>query len=644
MILAHLTVVVSSMIGWQDIKVQASRGDRAHASLQRSLSELDRASERTLETLRRYNLERRYAKDIDGALAALEKLARNHPDPDVVYALAELFWVEGQRLDRRRRAGAIDKYVDAVAYAYDFLFDPDLAAGRQPADPRFILACHLYNGGLDRLIRAAQSGGQIMPEGTITLKVHGGKQVLRVALMDSAWKASDVDQIVLASDYEVSGVVAQSRLHGLGVPLIGIHKPAEPGKGSERFYPPEMAFPLTAFLRPNSRLRETEGNIGEPRECTLELVDPIRVRKVGTPRAELPVEADFTTPLGYMWSRTDLNRFRWTGLFRPGKEPERANLMLLRPYEPGKIPVVMVHGLISSPLAWIPMINDLLRDPVIHDRYQFMLYMYPTGVSIPIAAAGLRETLAQSKQMYNPDGRDPAFDRMVLLGHSMGGILGHAMAIESGEKFWQLNTDRSFQTIVGEADVLAQLNRYLYFQPLPFVKRVVFLATPHRGSDFSRNMIGRVGSGLISDPDQITELLSKLVRANPDAFGRSFQRMPTSIESLNTDHKLLLALLAMKPNPDVRFHSVIGSKEPGGVDTTTDGVVPYRSAHIEGPEVESEKVVRSDHGVQKAPEAILEVRRILHKHLELSPSLATPIASPNQAPRQAALPAVEHPR
>src|SRR5262249_31548842 len=152
----------------------------------------------------------------------------------------------------------------------------------------------------------------------------------------------------------------------------------------------------------------------------------------------LPMEIDLTTPLAYMWSHTDLDRYRWAGLMRPEKNLERANLLLIRPYEPKKIPVVMVHGLISSPLAWIPMLNQLLRAPVLQDKYQFFLYMYPTGVPLPIAAAGLRDSLTEARRLYDPDGRNPAFNRMVLLGHSMGGLLSHMMSVESGDEFWRL--------------------------------------------------------------------------------------------------------------------------------------------------------------------------------------------------------------
>jgi pimeloyl-ACP methyl ester carboxylesterase len=646
MILAHLTVVVSSVLGWSDvISVQPSRADRIHTSFQRSLAGLDRPSERTLETLRRYDVEKWYKKNVDYALGTLENLAHSSPNPEIVYALAELSWIEGRRLDRWRKAAAIDHYLDAVAYAYDFLFDSDLAAGRNASDPRFRLACDLYNGGLERLIRAAQSNGQIMPEGTTKLKVHGKEQILRVALEKSPWSSDDVDQVILAAEFEVTGLNTRTYQYGLGVPLIGVHKPEHPGDGVELFYPPEMAFPLTAFLIPNSRLRDQANKGAATRECTLHLVDPLKVNEVPTPPVKMPVEADFTTPLAYMWSRTDLNRYRWYGLVRPGQALGRANLMLLRPYEPGKIPVVMVHGLVSSPLTWIPMINELLNDPAIKQRYQFFLYMYPTGVPIPIAMAGLRDSLMRAQQMYDHDGNDPAFNQMVLLGHSMGGLLGHAMAVDSGDKFWLLNSDRAFDRILGPPDVLAELQRYLFFKPLPFVKRVVYLATPHRGSDLSRNMIGRVSTKLISDPGPISNLLAQLMKSNPDAFDRrQFRRMPTSIETLDTDSDVLMALLAMQPNPAVAFHSIIGVYNPGPVASSTDTVVPYRSSHIDG--VESELRVRSDHGVHKAPDAINEVKRILEKHVGVQPgALATqpPQAAPSQgvapvSPAQATIP------
>ena len=628
MILASLAIVAATAAGWSDINVQPARSARPHANYG-LLASLDRPSDRTMETLKRYDLARTYRHNVDLTLASLKKLARQTPNSELVFALAELSWIEARRLDRWRKANAIDRYLDAVSYASDFLFDPQLADPQRIADPRFQLARDLYNGGLEHLIRAAQSNGRIEPDATIKIQVHGREHVLRIALKDSPWTAGDVDKIILCSDLEVTGLSKSRDQYGLGVPLIGVRMTEQTGKGDDRFYPPEMAFPLTAFLVPNSRLHDANADPDAPRECSLMLIDPVRTRSVGPAATAMPVESDLTTPLAYMWSKTDLNRYRWTGLLRPGEALGRANLILIRPFEPKKIPVVMVHGLISSPLAWIPMLDELLRDPVIQQRYQFMLYMYPTGVPVPIAAAGLRESLREAERMYDPDGRDPEFEKMVLIGHSMGGLLSHAMAVDSGDQFWRINSDRRFEEINGPPETLATLKRFMFFKPLPFVRRVVFLATPHRGSEFSRGVVGRVGSSLISEPDTITELLSTLLKENPDAFNqRKFRRMPTSIETLETNSEILQNLLAMQPAPGVFFHSVIGSTRPDGVDKTTDGVVPYRSAHIEG--VASELIVRSDHSVQKNPRAILEVRRILWEHIGQAQS---PVAQAPESPQ-----------
>ena len=619
-----MAVLLSGLLGWSDITIQPSRGDHGFSSFQRSVAGIDRPSERTLETLKRYDLERTYRKNVNNALLSLENAAHRNPEAELVYALAELSWVDGLKQDRWRRAQAIDRFLDAVGYAHDYLFDPELAAGRGPSDPRFRLACEIYNAGLERLIRAAQSKDPIDPQGVIKLKVHGHEQVLQVVLRNSPWTPADVHKLILASDFEVSGLATSHNQYGLGVPLIGVRvtdSKTEERSPQERFFPDEMAFPLTAFLVPNSKLRDSSETVDGARKCTLELKDPVRERSVGRLPGAIALEIDLTTPLAYMWSRTDLDRYRWSGLLHPEQALQRANLLMIRPYEPGKIPVVMVHGLISTPLAWIPMLNELMRDPAIQEKYQFMLYMYPTGVPMPIAAASLGDSLSQAKLVFNPDGRDPAFDRMVLLGHSMGGVLSHFMSVSSGDQLWRLNSDRSFDEINGPKNILGELYRLLFFEPLPFVARIVFLATPHRGSDMSRGMVGRVGAGLINDPDYIAKLLYQLIKENPDAFDRRrFRRFPTSIETLEPNSPILMALLAMKPAPGIAYHSIIGSLRPGPKDQTTDGVVPYRSAYLEGvsPLVESEKVVRSDHSVQKDGEAIQEVRRILRVHIGLA--------------------------
>ena len=622
MIVASLSVALA-LISWpSDVTVSPSRGDRP-LSFQRSLSSLDRPSERTQETIKRYALESKYRRDPSAVINTLENQARANPEPDVVYALAELSWVESKRLERRHRAESLERLIDVLSFAYDYLFWSELAHARQPSDPRYRLACDLYNGALDRIIREAiANGAKFESQGEFTLKLKSHDQVFKLTLGESPWNPEDIHQLILASSYEVSGLPTINYQYGLGVPLISIRKSEKKAEGTERFYPPEMGFPLTAFVAPTSRLRQN-GAAKPGQNLTIELIDPLKSRNIGSP--PMPVESDLTTPLAYMWSRSDLTRFRWTGLLRPGPAAGRAGLMMIRPYEPGKIPVVMVHGLASSPLAWVAMVNDLLLDPRIQERFQFMLYMYPTGIPFPIAAAGLRDTLQQAEQTFRlPDGTpDPAYYKMVLLGHSMGGLLSHAMAVDSDQRFWELNSPVPFNQIKGQPKILDELERYMFFKAQPYVERVVFLAVPHRGSDLARGVVGRLSSNLIAPDDHVSELLNNLVRDNPDAFPRRFRKVPTSIETLDPESPYLKGLLAMKPGPRVTFHSIIGYEQPEGKENTTDGVVPYKSSHFEA--AATEVMVQSHHGVQANPYAIQEVHRILLEHVGISLQGAPPL-------------------
>ena len=650
-----LWMAVAASIGFVDLNFQATKSDRAHSALARSLSQFDKPSERTMETLTRQGLNKRYKTDPTRVLASLERTAQGQKDDaDLIYALAELNWLEGRRHDQtklisfdRQRDQVLDRYLDALTYAYDYLFSPALAASRQPSDPRFRLACDIYNAALERLIRTALVKGRVPMGESIELTLRGQKAKVRLAVDEgSPWPRNEIGEMMFASDYELTGVETQTRQYGVGVPMIALRKRPKsddnPAAASlERFLPSEAAFPLTAFMHPKSRLEQPLDKKGDE-EFVVELIDPIRFRQVGSdPKALLPLEFDLTTPLAYMWSKSEqfreADREKIANLIKPGDLSKKSGLTLLRPYEPGKIPVVMVHGLASSPLTWIPMINELLNDPRVRENYQFMLFAYPTGAHVPIAMSSLREALWQARTQFNTEGAAPDFDQMVLLGHSMGGLLCHSLAVSSGDRFWQLHSDRPFKEILGPPEVLTELRQFLFFEPMPSVRRVVYLATPHRGSDLSRGMIGRVSSSLIEDSDHIQKLLSTLIADNPDAFDRKrFRRLPNSIETLSTNNPVLTALMEMKSGPDVTFHSIIGANRPGPPADSTDGVVAYRSSHLDG--LASEKLVRSDHSVQKSPEAIQEVRRVLIEHLvKVRPAAGTPMPAPVLEERAAKL-------
>ena len=162
----------------------------------------------------------------------------------------------------------------------------------------------------------------------------------------------------------------------------------------------------------------------------------------------VPLESDLTTPLAYFLSNPEMNLDTATeGLLEPGRSAEKAcrallkkqpsrpieGLYMVQPYEPGKIPVLMVHGLWSSPMTWMEMFNDLRSQPEIRDHYQFWFYLYPTGQPFWLSAAQLRHDLAKVRDMLDPSHEEPALDQMVLIGHSMGGLVSRLQTLPSGD-------------------------------------------------------------------------------------------------------------------------------------------------------------------------------------------------------------------
>jgi pimeloyl-ACP methyl ester carboxylesterase len=328
----------------------------------------------------------------------------------------------------------------------------------------------------------------------------------------------------------------------------------------------------------------------------------------------VPLEIETTATLAYalaespIWEQ-EITRF-FDNLGVAGQQ--RATLALGEPYRPGKIPVVLVHGTASSVGRWAAMLNGLINDPRIARRYQFWFFTYETGNPIGYSAMLLRDALTKATQRLDPDGQDPELQHMVVIGHSQGGLLTKLLVIHSGSRLY----DASFKRPLDELDVSEEtrtlLRRARFVEPLPFVQRVIFLATPHRGSYLTLSRISGWIAGLIKLPFRVVGATTDLLTRNRDAMVEPGIRTITSLDHMNPRSKFLQALASIPIAPGVHAHSIIAVKGDGPVEEGDDGVVKYTSAHIDG--VKSELVVRSDHSVQWAPEAIEEVRRILLLH------------------------------
>jgi pimeloyl-ACP methyl ester carboxylesterase len=301
-------------------------------------------------------------------------------------------------------------------------------------------------------------------------------------------------------------------------------------------------------------------------------------------------------------SMTDLLRYEPTGL------------SLLNPYTRGKIPVVFIHGLWSNPSSWHPMIVALEVDPAIKGRYQFWTFGYSTGDPIPYSAHLLRRNLDDARRRLDPEMSDSAFDQMVIVGHSMGGLLSKMMVTDADDHLWHAISDRPFGELVGDKDDLDLFRSGLLFKARRDVRRVIFIATPHQGSHFDRGAIQHVGTRLVRVADPLQAAHHRLVSRNEVGFFRPHiaKAIPTSIDELEWGSPILTGLSRMSIMPTVKVHSIVAVRRDSPAGDRTDGLVTYVSAHVEG--VVSEKVVTSGHLCQDRPEVIEEVRRILAEH------------------------------
>jgi Alpha/beta hydrolase family len=283
---------------------------------------------------------------------------------------------------------------------------------------------------------------------------------------------------------------------------------------------------------------------------------------------------------------------------------------MLHPHRAGRMPLVLVHGTASSPARWAELVNELENDPRFWQNYEIWLFMYNTGNPIAYSALLLRDALTELVTELDPSGTDSGLKNIVVAGHSQGGLLTKMTVIDSGMQLWpfsvppeQLGVSDEFRDLV---------TRGLILKPLPFVKEVIFIATPHRGSYQALGIFGDLASWLVNMPGRFAKLSLDVLTLQKQGFILGpFSGIPTSITNMNPNNRFIKALSAIPIVDGVVAHSIIAVQGDGPPEQGDDGVVKYSSAHIDG--VASEKIVRSSHSTQGHPETIQEIKRILYE-------------------------------
>ncbi len=622
-----LAVAVGGCASSQMAKLRSAPHNPLTEQLQLNAWGGPKPSDRTAQFLRVYDLTNDLYGDPKELLQKVQTVLEREPSAEKVYAAAELAYLKAKQAEVTNPKLALDLYGAAVLHAYLYLFDDRFRATRNPYDPEFRGACDLYNASLEGGLRIIIHEDELAPDRTHTIQTAGGSWDITCVVRGGNWRKEDFAHFEFVSDYEISGLRNHYQSYGLGVPLIAVRK-AEQQKdepAAAKYYPPGLSFPVTAFLRPIPDGESAAASHGVRHHGVLELYDPTTSSDIPVDNLHVPLESDITTPLAYFLSNPAMDRLATDGLLHPDRllvgsgQGTLTGLYMIQPYEPGKIPVLLVHGLWSSPMTWMQMFNDLRSCPEIRDHYQFWFYLYPTAQPFWISAAWLRRDLAQARQILDPDRKEPALDQMVLIGHSMGGLVSRMQTIDSREDYWKIVSDKPFGELKAEDEARQRLRQCFFFQPNPSIRRVITIATPHRGSRFANQTTQWLAEKLISLPQMLVQGRQQVVRDNPGFFrDASMLEIENSIDSLSPKSPVFPVMLASYRAPWVKYHNIIGMLPDKGLTgwllAGTDGVVSYDSAHVDG--VESELVVPADHTTVHAhPLAVLEVKRILLLHL-----------------------------
>ncbi len=509
----------------------------------------------------------------------------------------------------------------ALVYASEYLFSKELRNRPSEYHPGRRLAIDLYNRSLAQVVRHLRARRALSRPVQRLPLIRGSLDVSVIADATLKMPNSFLD-ILAAYDYRALGFANHQSYYGVGTPLILVRrynrdplarkpdlqdKPGKPRR--ERSYQflgkADQAYPATAVFSGDGSYFSSNKKIHRGR---IRVVDTLKETTVPIGDKQVTLEVDLSTPMAYMLAGAEQNDSLLRRLDGDSIS-STSGLYMLYPYDPDKIPVVFVHGLASSPMTWFPMLNELLAEERIRRKYQFWVYWYPTSNPVEFSAHGLRKTLKEARKRFG-------FDNLLLVGHSMGGLLSRLMIQKSRSIEWlkeaKIETKRLEKLDKKTRDFLIDVTTY---DPLPFVKRVIFLAVPHRGATLANGCVGYLGRQLFAVPNRLLSVLDKSIELLVGDREGVEVTAPSGIASLSPDGLFVRVTMKQPFAKDIPYHSIIGSRSGANLDWITDSVVPYASSHLPG--AASELLVQSDHSVQATMPAILEVRRLLLLHLDL---------------------------
>ena len=587
----------------------------------------------TVETIRVAGLDDGACREPSRACIRSLAEADGLADEERLLALSEL-WLQqaaGPRESRTARTNdeRLGAWLEVARHAYAYLFFTERTPGERAFEDRQTQARDYYNLAVQeatvaifgRRVRGISDFDDLGVMRLSRWTVHADLS----GLAKSA-QAQVPRELVPAASMSFAGVRSVYRRDGFGAELVAVlddpatdvlrEQPKEPVLRRKPAAPVWSQMPsptVTALIRfPGESLAD----VLSTSELVVAAYDPFQNMQVGLHGQNVPLAANFTAGYGLWLARSGFSRQSLSSLLGSKRGIDHPHLYLMQPYDPNKRIVLMVHGLASSPEAWVNVANELMGDEELRKHFQVWQFYYPTNMPIALNHEAIRQTLDDAMRHFDPRGENRASREMVIVGHSMGGIIARLMVSSSGDALWDRLVAEKVHDETRLERIRQRVARILRFEPLPQVDRVVFIAAPHRGTDLAGSGLGRWIGRMVRMPlatlNRFADVLPDLTSGTDGGSRRT--SIPTSIDNLDKSDAFVQAAADLPISPRVRYHSIIGQRRPEvPLVSSNDGLVPYWSSHLEG--AASEKAVHAGHSVQETPQAVIELKRILREDI-----------------------------
>ncbi|OTG61049.1 MULTISPECIES: esterase/lipase family protein [unclassified Acinetobacter] len=525
-----------------------------------------------------------------------------------------------------QQLGMLDK---SIRYSYAYMFKTKRGPQDRIFDNRQVQLRDFYNQAIAKLVSAY---GLRYEPSDVTTQIQVGKSIYRINFDKySLLKNQKIEQLMSTYNLNFSGLRSITRRDGFGSEFL-IVLPAEPHDISPEKtkyivdplhhqytngHNPNIhnARYLAATITAQPRSAASVDEILNSPEFEMTAYDPYKYETAEIAGKTYPLAANFSAPYGLWLAQNNLGKSAYLSLIDRDERLTMPHLYMLEPYNPNKKVIVLIHGLASSPEAWIRLTNDVMGDPVLREHYQVWQVFYSTNM--PILESRFQIYAVIQQAFSQVDNKASAKKDAVLIGHSMGGIIARLLVSDADLTSAAIKLLPDWRAKQFKNDPLFKSR--LDIQPIPNFSRAIFLAAPHRGTEFADRWFTLAARKVIKLPGAFLGALTDVLQSSdPDlqAFIKDIDNglIQNGPSDLSKNSKFTQLTKNIVPYKGMKFHSIMGNMtNSNDINVITDDVVPYTSAHLDG--ALSEKIIKGGHSIQETPEAVLELRRILRLHL-----------------------------